>query len=166
MGLRVSDRARVSGSRGAHAGSVLLRGPAEEAGARASGEASQGAGRWARRDEERRATLTAEGVGAAVRAAGPKRVRREAGRTGPGAGLGAAHSCGVSWARGAAGPRTGKGRAGLLGWAAVGFGVCWIFFFSILFLFKLTQLNSIRIQIQNLNSTTLCTQANKINAPA
>ena len=106
------------------------------------------------------------GGGAAVRAAGPKRVRREAGRTGPGAGLGAAHSCGVSWARGAAGPRTGKGRAGLLGWAAVGFGVCWVFFFSILFLFKLTQTKSIRIQIQNLNSTTLSTQANKINAPA
>ena len=53
MGLRVNDRASASGSRGAHAGSVLLRGPAEEAGARASGEASQGAGRWARRDEER-----------------------------------------------------------------------------------------------------------------
>ena len=35
MGLRVSDRA--SGSRGAHAGSMLLRGPAEEARTRASG---------------------------------------------------------------------------------------------------------------------------------
>ena len=30
--------------------------------------------------------------------------------------------------RDAAGPRTGKGQAGLLGWAAVGFGVCWVFF--------------------------------------
>ena len=44
MGLRVSDRASAIGSRGAHAGSVLLCGPAEEAGARASGEAS-----WATR---------------------------------------------------------------------------------------------------------------------
>ena len=54
MGLRVSDRARVSGSRGAHAGSVLLRRPAEEVGARASGEAS-----WATRGVVGRA----EGVG-------------------------------------------------------------------------------------------------------
>jgi hypothetical protein len=37
VGLRVNDRASASGSPGAHAGSVLLRGPAEEAGARASG---------------------------------------------------------------------------------------------------------------------------------
>ena len=59
-----------------------------------------------------------------------------------------------------------RGWAQVSGWAAVGFGVSWVFFFSILFLFKLTQTKSIRIQIQNLNSTTLCTQANKINAPA
>ena len=37
MSLRVSDRASASGSRGAHAGSVLLHAPAEEAGGRASG---------------------------------------------------------------------------------------------------------------------------------
>ena len=58
MGLRVNDRASASGSRGAHAGSVLLRGPAEEAGARArgrvtvlgwpSGDARDGPDAWER----------------------------------------------------------------------------------------------------------------------
>ena len=78
MGLRVSDRARASGLRGAHAGSVLLRGPAEEAGARASGEASQGAGRWARLDEERASDADSGGSGSG-RARSWARARAEGG---------------------------------------------------------------------------------------
>ena len=57
------------------------------------------------------------------------------------------------------------------GWAATGFGLGFLFWFFlsippflILILF-LTQTNLFEFK-QNLNSTTLCTQANKINAPA
>ena len=57
------------------------------------------------------------------------------------------------------------------GWAATGFGLGFLFWFFlsippflILILF-LTQTNLFEFK-QNLNSTTLCTQAYKINAPA
>ena len=121
MGLRVSDRARASGSRGAHAGSVLLRGPAEEAGARASGEASQGAGRWARRDEERASDADSGGSGSG-RARGWAKARAEGGGAdgawcwaGRGALVRGELGPGCCWAKNRERP----------GWV-IGLGCCWV----------------------------------------
>ena len=106
-------------------------------------------------------------VEAAESAHGPS-----AGREGGRAGLGLRGKKG--WARKLrTGPVRdfGLGFQGMLGWVWVEFGLGFLglslgFWFLILIsYFKLTQPNRFEFK-QNLNSTTLCTQANKKNAPA